>query len=193
MATSKAQQVGIWIIAVVLTVGTIASFVAIVLGNDNQRNEQARLEQQQEEAMKEFERQAAERLASLEAIEGYTVTPFDAASVTELRSEVLTEGTGTEVKTSDTIKASYTGWLSDGKIFDSTKVKNTDDAPVSFGLNQVIKGWTDGLAGKKVGSVVRLTIPSEQGYGAAGSPPTIPANAPLQFIVKIQSIEPAAQ
>jgi peptidylprolyl isomerase len=54
----------------------------------------------------------------------------------------------------------------------------------------VIKGWTDGLAGQRVGSTVKLTIPADQGYGATGSG-IIPANAPLQFIVVIHSIQPA--
>jgi FKBP-type peptidyl-prolyl cis-trans isomerase len=191
MATSRAQQVGIWIIAITLTVGTLASFVAIVLGNENQQNKTAIDQEAQQKALEEYQKQIDERQKSLEVLPGYEVTTFDSANVTGLKADVLVEGTGAEVKETDTIKASYTGWLSDGKIFDSTKSKDSDDAPVTFPLQNVIAGWTEGLKGKKVGSVVMLTIPADKGYGAAGSPPTIPANAPLRFIVNIHSIEQA--
>ncbi len=184
MATSRAQQVGIWIIAITLTVGTIGSFIAIVLGNENQQTATTR-------AAEEAEKAQADALAALEPLEGYSVTPFDAAAVDELKVEVLTEGTGEVVKDTDTIKASYTGWLADGTIFDSTKKKDTADAPISFPLNGVIKGWTNGLAGQKAGSVVKLTIPADQGYGASANG-NIPANSPLQFIVIIQAIDPQA-
>ncbi len=191
MSTSRAQRIGIWIIAVAMTVGTVASFVAIVLSNQNQQQSTSRQQADQKRLLEEYQKQQTERLASLEAIDGQTVAPFDAASATAVKTDVISEGTGEAVSATSTINASYTGWLSDGKIFDSSKVKNTADAPVTFSLQQVIKGWTEGLAGQKVGSLVKLTIPADKGYGAAGSPPTIPANAPLQFYVKINSIQPA--
>jgi FKBP-type peptidyl-prolyl cis-trans isomerase len=193
MSTSRAQRIGIWIIAVTMTVGTVASFIAIVLSNENQQNASIQQQDQQQKLLEEYQKQQEERLATLETINGLSVTPFDAASVTGLKVDVVTEGTGETISADTTINASYTGWLSDGKIFDSSKVKNTEDKPVTFSLQQVIKGWTEGLAGQKVGSVVKLTIPADKGYGAAGSPPTIPANAPLQFYVKINSVEPAQQ
>lgn len=189
MATSRAQQVGIWIIAVVLTLGTIASFIAIVIGNDNQRNQTAQQQADQAAAAQQMQQQQEAYLATLEPLPGYSATAFD-ANVSQLSVEVLVQGDGVAVKATDTIKASYTGWLSDGKIFDSTKKKGSEDAPISFALNQVIKGWTNGLTDVKTGSVIKLTIPAEQGYGSAGSPPVIPANAPLQFVIKVQSIEP---
>lgn len=196
MATSRAQQVGIWIIAVVLTVGTIGSFVAIVLQNDNQATDQARQQEDYERQLAEFEKQqkaAAEaNAANAEPLEGYSASTFDSGNITELGVKVLKEGDGAVVKESDTINASYFGWLSDGRIFDSSNKKDVDDTPVSFPLTGVIPGWTKGLAGQKAGSVIELTIPAAQAYGANGSG-IIPANAPLKFIVIINEIEaPAA-
>jgi len=181
MSTTKAQQVGIWIIAITLTVGTIGSFAAIVLGNQNDQQNAIKQTEEQEKLLAEYQ-------ASLETIEGYTAAPFDAATVTELGVEVLTEGTGEVLKAEDTISASYTGWLSDGTIFDTTKKKGSDDTPISFPLTGVIKGWTEGLTGQKVGSVVKLTIPADLAYGTQAQQ-SIPANSPLQFIVAIRGID----
>jgi len=193
MATTKAQQIGIWIIAVVLTVGTIGSFVAIVLANDNQAADSATTQEDYAKQLAEYQEQqkaAAEaNAANSIAISGYEATTFDAASVTSLQKEILVAGTGDEVKSTDSINASYFGWTSDGKIFDSSTKKDTNtDTPVTFSLASVIKGWTDGLAGQRVGSTVKLIIPSDQGYGATGSG-IIPANAPLVFIVVIHAID----
>ncbi len=192
MSTTRAQQIGIWVIAVVLTVGTIISFVAIIFANENQRTQS---EQQQKDYAKQLEEyqkiqkeMALENAKNLEPLEGYAAAPFDAASVTELKVEVLRQGGGDVIKKTDTIKSSYFGWLSDGTIFDSSNKKDADDAPVSFPLSQVIKGWTEGLADQRVGSVVRLTIPADKAYGATESG-MIPANSPLVFIVEIHSIE----
>ena len=112
--------------------------------------------------------------------------------MTALKADVLVQGTGDTVKSTDSINASYFGWTSDGVIFDSSKKKNTSDAPVTFALSGVIKGWTTGLTGVKVGSIVKLTIPADQGYGTTGSG-IIPANAPLQFIVDIHKIDNSTQ
>jgi len=195
MATTTAQQIGIWIIAVVLTVGTIGSFIVLILANDNNAKDsstaQVDYEKQLEEYTKQQKAAAEANAANSIALSGYSAAPFDAASVTALSKEILAAGTGDEVKSTDSINASYFGWTSDGKIFDSSTKKDTNtDTPVTFSLGSVIKGWTDGLAGQRVGSTVKLTIPADQAYGASGSG-TIPANAPLVFIVKINSIETA--
>ena len=191
---SRGQQIGIWIIAVVLTVGTIGSFLVLILQNDNAAKDTATSQDDYAKQLAEYTKQQKEaseaNAANSVAFEDYKAEEFDAASVTALQKDILVLGTGDEVKTTDTIKASYFGWTSDGKIFDSSKKKDTDDAPVAFPLSGVIKGWTDGLAGQRVGSTVKLTIPADQAYGATGSG-VIPANAPLQFIVVIRSIEAA--
>lgn len=193
MAINRFQQIGIWTIAITLTVGTIGSFVAIVLANENARVDQTTQQEEYEKQLAEFEKQQQEQAkanaASAEPLDGYSAAAFDGSAVTELAVAVLKEGTGPEVSSTDSISASYFGWLADGTIFDSSNKKDVDDTPVTFPLSGVIAGWTEGLAGQKVGSVVELTIPAEKAYGPNGSG-IIPANAPLKFIVIIQSIAP---
>ncbi len=106
----------------------------------------------------------------------------------ELQKEVLQEGSGPEAKAGDTVEVHYTGTLEDGSKFDSSVDRGT---PFSFplGAGMVIKGWDQGVAGMKVGEKVKLTIPSELGYGAGGYPPVIPANATLIFEVELLSIK----
>lgn len=197
-STTKAQQIGIWIIAIVLTVGTIGSFLVMVLANDNSNKDTAT---QQADYAKQLAAQQAQAKAQAQAnadnsvaLSGYNAASFNAASVTALQKDILVSGTGDEVKASDSIKVSYFGWTSDGVIFDSSTKKDTKkDTPITLSLGQVIQGWSEGLAGQRVGSTVKLTIPADQAYGATGSG-VIPANAPLEFIVEIHSIEkPSAQ
>jgi len=196
MAATRGQQIGIWIIAVAMTVGTIGSFIVLILASDNDAKDAATTATSQAEQLKAYQEQAKEQ-AQLNAdnsiaIEGYSAETFDAASVTALQKEILVSGTGDEIKDTDSIKVSYFGWTSDGVIFDSSTKKDTNtDTPIALSLSGVIKGWTDGLAGQRVGSTIKLTIPADQAYGATGSG-IIPADAPLQFIVKIHSIESAA-
>ncbi|MBA2679885.1 MAG: FKBP-type peptidyl-prolyl cis-trans isomerase [Ktedonobacteraceae bacterium] len=96
-------------------------------------------------------------------------------------------GTGQAVKATDTITVNYTGWLTDGTKFDSSLDRGQ---PAQFPLNGgVIKGWTEGLVGMKVGGERRLFIPAALAYGA--NPPSgsnIPANAILIFDVSLVSI-----
>lgn len=91
------------------------------------------------------------------------------------------EGTGEAVRAGGKVTVHYTGWLTDGKQFDSS----VGGQPVTFGLNQVIKGWTDGIPGMKPGGIRRLKIPSELGYGKAGAGSHIPPNATLIFEVQL--------
>ncbi|HEY7424709.1 MAG TPA: FKBP-type peptidyl-prolyl cis-trans isomerase [Gemmataceae bacterium] len=104
-----------------------------------------------------------------------------------LKYEDLKEGTGDEAKKGDTVEVHYTGWLTDGKKFDSSVDRKQ---PFSFklGARMVIRGWDEGVAGMKVGGKRKLTIPSELGYGAAGRGP-IPPNATLIFEVELLKIK----
>ena len=178
-----------------MVAGTIGGYFAIVLANQNQSTQQATSDEEYQKQLAEYTKQqeaaAKENAANSEPLDGYNAEAFDASFATELKSEVLVQGDGETVKKTDTISASYFGWLSDGMIFDSSNKKDADDKAISFALNGVIQGWTKGLDGQKVGSTVKLTIPASEGYGAAGSG-VIPANAPLQFIVKIVSIDAAS-
>lgn len=189
MSATKFQRIGIWTIAITLTIGTIGSFVAIVLANDNARVDQAAERSSSDQQLAEFERQQLEaaqaNAANAEALDGYSASSFDGTTVTELGVKVLVQGSGEEIGATDSVKASYFGWLPNGTIFDSSNKKEAEDSPVSFPLSGVIAGWTEGLSGQKIGSVIELTIPAEKAYGPRGSG-IIPANAPLKFIVILQ-------
>jgi FKBP-type peptidyl-prolyl cis-trans isomerase len=93
-------------------------------------------------------------------------------------------GEGAEVKPGATVTVHYTGWLTNGKQFDSSVARGET---ISFSLNQVIQGWQVGIPGMKPGGVRRLKIPSEMGYGARGAGRDIPPNATLIFEVELIS------
>jgi len=134
-------------------------------------------------------KQQQEAQAMNEPLDGYNAEAFDKTAITALKVDVLKQGDGTAATASSTVSANYFGWTSDGKIFDSSQKQGAAASPVSFPLSGVIKGWTNGLTGVKAGSVVKLTIPADQAYGATGSPPTIGANEPLEFIVELKEVK----
>jgi peptidylprolyl isomerase len=105
-----------------------------------------------------------------------------------LQYEVLTPGTGTQTpKPTDTVLVHYEGRLLDGTVFDSSYQRRE---PISFRLNQVIAGWTEGVGLMTIGAKHRLTIPGNLAYGARGVPGLIPANATLVFDVELLDINP---
>jgi len=103
----------------------------------------------------------------------------------ELLKEDLVVGTGAEVKPGATVSVDYIGaTCTTGKIFDSSF---DGGKPVTFSLTEVIKGWTEGIPGMKVGGQRLLGIPAAQAYGTRGSPPDIGPNEPLWFVVTVKS------
>ncbi len=108
----------------------------------------------------------------------------DGVKVTDsgLQYKVLLEGTGNSPSATDRVTVHYEGTLIDGTKFDSSYDRGE---PIDFGLNQVIRGWTEGVQLMKEGSKYKFFIPSDLAYGPQGSPGAIPPNATLIFTVEL--------
>lgn len=110
----------------------------------------------------------------------------------ELQSFTTIEGTGPEVKKGQKVAVKYSGWLWDdaSQPFDSNWGGGGQPFAVDpVGEANVIQGWNEGLVGAKVGSQIVLVIPPDKGYGEQGSPPKIPGNATLVFVIDILSAQ----
>jgi peptidylprolyl isomerase len=103
-----------------------------------------------------------------------------------LQYEELAEGTGEQPNRGQSVTVHYTGWLTNGKKFDSS-VDRGQPFVFTLGVGQVIKGWDEGVATMKVGGKRKLLIPPQLGYGARGAGGVIPANADLVFEVELIS------
>jgi len=101
-----------------------------------------------------------------------------------LEYEDLQEGTGTEATTGKSVSVHYTGWLTNGKKFDSSHDRN-QAFEFFLGGGRVIRGWDEGVVGMKEGGKRKLTIPPHLGYGSQGAGGVIPPNATLVFEVEL--------
>ncbi len=116
---------------------------------------------------------------------------FDAPSdfletASGLKYRILRNSEGQKPTASNRVTVHYKGWLDDESIFDSSYRRNET---ISFGLNQVIKGWTEGMQLIGVGGMIELDIPYELGYGERGSPGAIPPKARLHFVVELFDVK----
>jgi len=104
-----------------------------------------------------------------------------------LQYDDLVVGTGAEAKAGQAVTVHYTGWLTNGKKFDSSKDRK-DPFVFPLGGGRVIKGWDEGVQGMKVGGKRKLTIPPGLGYGPRGAGGVIPPNATLIFDVELLKV-----
>ena len=100
----------------------------------------------------------------------------------------LGDGAGAGAKSGDRISVHYTGWLTNGKKFDSSVDRN-DPFDFQLGVGQVIPGWDQGVEGMQVGGKRKLTIPSKLAYGPIGAGGLIPPDATLVFEVELLAIK----
>ncbi|MBA3545096.1 MAG: FKBP-type peptidyl-prolyl cis-trans isomerase [Nannocystis sp.] len=105
-----------------------------------------------------------------------------------LKIDELAAGNGDPVRRGQRVSVHYTGWLTDGKKFDSSLDRGQPFA-FTLGAGEVILGWDDGVTGMQVGGKRRLTIPPELGYGRRGIRGVIPPNATLMFEVELLGID----
>ncbi len=139
-----------------------------------------------EEAVKETAAQQPEvqnLSAELPQIEGDTITTESGLKYIDIKV-----GDGPMPETGQTCVMHYTGWLTNGKKFDSSRDRGKP-FPFPIGQGRVIKGWDEGVASMKVGGRRLLIIPSQLGYGDRGYPPVIPPKSTLVFDVELLEVK----
>ncbi len=193
MATPKSQRIGIWIIAVVMMVGTISGFIAMVLQTDNAKQDQAQQNKMLEEYKKQMDEQE-KRGKELSAtyypqLKEYQSTPavFDLNVGDSVQKRDLKVGDGEEITANTKYEAYYIGWNPKGKTFDSSFDGESLKAPIDTSQTSLIEGWNEGVIGMKIGGIREITIPSDKAYGEKGAGDDIPPNTPIKFIVMIIS------
>lgn len=132
-----------------------------------------------EEDKKEAATKEALKVQALKEFENAVTTPSG------LKYIVIKDGTGAMPAATSNVKVHYTGMLLDGKIFDSSVQRGE---PIDFPLNQVIKGWTEGVQLMKEGAKYKFYIPSNLAYGERGAGGVIPPNADLIFEVELLKV-----
>lgn len=102
-----------------------------------------------------------------------------------LKYRILREGTGAKPTARQSVEVNYHGWLDNEKVFDSSYKRGES---ISFPLNGVIAGWTEGMQLVGQGGMIELEIPAKLGYGARGAGADVPPNATLHFLVELISV-----
>ncbi len=103
-----------------------------------------------------------------------------------LQYRILRKGTGVKPKATNKVEVNYHGWLDNKTVFDSSYERGQS---ISFGLNQVIPGWTEGMQLVGEGGMIELQIPPELGYGSRGAGAKVPPNATLHFLVELIKVQ----
>lgn len=201
MSTKKSQRIGIWIIALVLFVGTIGSFAVIILANENSAKDSKRAETMQAEYSKKYKEytEAVQKQADELSSKYYTsvnqyasrVGEFNLDDIKELSKVDLVVGSGAEIADGTSYAAYYIGWNPKGKVFDQSISDGKLKAPLAVSASSgLIEGWKVGVKGMKIGGVREISIPSDQAYAEKGQGDDIPPNTPLKFV--IMAIDPPA-
>ena len=174
------QRVFAFILAVLFLLTSVGAGAAVIwqINQDNEANQAAT---EQSEDTNQITPQEGQ-------LQGTKLEGFEpVANVSELRIIDLKEGDGEEVKPGATVTAHYTGaFVTDGVIFESSL---DGGQPATFRLSEVIKGWTEGVPGMKVGGKRRLVIPYALAYGEQGRPPAIPEKADLVFDIELTAVQ----
>ena len=174
-----------------LNIDDFAAGIADVLGDRQPRMGHEEVHEVLEHYFSELEqRQQAEAAERGKAAKGEgeaflnrnKLRPEVTTTASGLQYEVVKEGTGRQPCATDTVRCHYEGTLIDGTVFDSSYRRNQ---PASFGLNQVIRGWTEGVQLMKEGSVFKFYIPYNLAYGEHGAGADIPPYAALIFTVEL--------
>lgn len=185
MATKKSQRIGIWVIAIVMMVGTIGSFAVMILSNQNNASDQAAAQQAVADQQKLADAQSTKYYPMLQPYQS-TPAAFDATAVGKtVTMNDLVVGTGADIKSGTKYQAYYIGWNPAGKTFDSSFDGKKLKAAIDTAQTSLIPGWDQGVIGMKVGGIREITIPSDLAYGETGSGNDIPPNTPIKFIVMI--------
>ena len=187
MSTTVPQRIFAGVMAGVFILSACA-FSAFVLYDMSQSRKKNADQKSAQSATPSDSSQAAANASAGKPLENFT--PVE--TVSELQTTDTKVGDGAEVKAGDTVTVDYTGAVAaTGLIFQSSK---DTGQPVTFSLDGVIKGWTEGLPGMKEGGTRRLVIPAALAYGS--TPPQgsgIPADAPLVFDVTLVKVGAPAQ
>jgi len=186
MATPTSQRVGIWVIAIVLVVGTIGSFLLVILSNQNDTTDQAKIQELYTQYQSDMDNQAKQLSKKYYAdFNKYSKVPakFDASVVKKVTTRDLKIGNGVEIKSGTEYSAYYIGWNPKGVIFDQSIENGALKTPIAGG--SLITGWEEGVKGMKIGGIREISIPSDKAYGKTGSGENIPPNTPIKFVVMV--------
>jgi FKBP-type peptidyl-prolyl cis-trans isomerase len=186
MATPRSQQIGIWVIAVVLLVGTLGSFLVMILSSQNQAKDQAALQKAYTTYQSDLAKQAKQLSDKYyKEFSQYSTTPaiFNSDGIKTLTTNDLKVGSGMTLTDKTEYSAYYIGWNPKGVVFDQSIENGALKAPIVGG--NLIPGWNEGVIGMKFGGVREITIPPDKAYGATGSGDNIPPNTPIKFVVMV--------